>query len=293
MSALKDSLFSSTFATGLLSRSAFPAEGRLHCAVSGGADSLALLLLACRTERPVTAWHVNHGLRPESANEFELVRITAEQLGVQAESRTVHVPEGANLEARARVARFSALPDDVLTGHTADDQAETVLINLLRGSGTAGLAGMRRERHPLLALRRHETQALCNELGLTALVDPMNQDDRYQRVRVRNELVPLLRNISHRDVVDVIVRQADLLRDDDDLLEELAAMIDVTDAKALRDAPPALARRAVRQWLANPLPPDASTVERVLAVARGDATACDVGAGRQVRRSRQRLGLHA
>jgi hypothetical protein len=81
------------------------------------------------------------------------------------------------------------------------------------------------------------------------------------------------------------------MRDDDDLLEELAAMIDVEDAKALTTAPVALARRAVRQWLANPLPPDAATVERVLAVARGDATACEIGNGREVRRSHQRLGI--
>jgi len=291
MNALKHSLFASSFATGLLSRTHFPADGALHCAVSGGADSLTLLLLAVRTERPVTAWHVDHGLRPGSEREFDVVREIAEQLGARAESRSIDVPDGANLEARARAARFSVLPDDVLTGHTADDQAETVLINLLRGSGTAGLAGMRRERHPLLGLRRTETRALCDELGLHPLDDPMNEQDRYQRVRIRQEVIPLLRGVSHRDIVDVIVRQADLLRDDDDLLEELAAMIDVTDAIALSTAPIALARRAVRQWLANPLPPDAATVERVLNVARGEATACDVGAGRRVRRSRQRLEI--
>jgi tRNA(Ile)-lysidine synthase len=179
----------------------------------------------------------------------------------------------------------------VLTGHTADDQAETVLINLLRGSGTAGLAGMRRERRPLLRLRRQETAMLCAELGLVPLRDPMNEDDRFQRVRVRHELIGLLDDIAKRDVVEVLVRQADVMRDDDDLLEELAAMIDVEDAKALTTAPVALARRAVRQWLANPLPPDAATVERVLAVARGDATACEIGNGREVRRSHQRLGI--
>ncbi|MFM8264503.1 MAG: ATP-binding protein, partial [Acidimicrobiia bacterium] len=197
----------------------------------------------------------------------------------------------ANLEARARTARYGALPAEVLTGHTADDQAETVLINLLRGSGTAGLAGMRRNRRPLLRLRRQETRALCDELDLAPLRDPMNDDDRFQRVRVRHELIGLLGDIAKRDVVEVLVRQADVMRDDDDLLEELAAMIDVEDAKALATAPVALARRAVRQWLANPLPPDAATVERVLAVARGDATACEIGNGREVRRSHQRLGI--
>jgi tRNA(Ile)-lysidine synthase len=204
----------------------------------------------------------------------------------------VNVELGPNLEARAREARFAVLPTDVLTGHTADDQAETVIINLLRGSGTAGLAGMRHDRHPLLRIRRSETRALCAEVGVQPLHDPMNDDDRYQRVRLRNEVIPLLKEIAQRDVVDLISRQAETLRDDNDLLDELAAMIDVTDARALAGASVALARRAVRQWLSDPLPPDAATVERVLAVARGEAIACEVGRGRQVRRSHQRLGLH-
>jgi len=276
----------------MLARSTFPSNNHLQCAVSGGADSLALLMLACRTERSVTAWHVDHGLRDNMANEYHFVRQIAESLDATVELRTVHIGPGANLEARAREARFAVLPGDVLTGHTADDQAETTLINLLRGAGTAGLAGMRRDRHPLLGLRRSETRRLCAALGVLPLHDPMNDESRFQRVRVREELMPLLVDISKRDIVDVLVRQAELLRDDDDLLDELAAMIDVTDAKALSAAPIALARRAVRQWLANPLPPDASTIERVLAVAHGDAAGCDVGAGRQVRRSRQRLGLH-
>jgi tRNA(Ile)-lysidine synthase len=291
MSALREALFTSPTATGLLARCEFPLEQPLHCAVSGGADSLALLLLACRTERDVSAWHVDHGLRSGSADDYTFVHDVAAQLGIDVALRTVRVEPGPNLEARAREARFAALPTDVLTGHTADDQAETVLINLLRGSGTAGLAGMQREGHPLIGLRRHETRALCQELGVTPLDDPMNQDDRFQRVRIRNEVMPLLGDVSKRDVVDVLVRQSQLLRDDDQFLDELAAMIDVRDAKALAKAPIALARRAIRQWLADPLPPNAATIERVLAVARGEATACDIGDGRQVRRSQQRLGI--
>jgi len=291
MTALRDALFTSSTATGLLARCRFPSGETLHCAVSGGADSLTLLLLACRTERKVTAWHVDHGLRSDSANDFAFVNDIAVRLGVEAELRTVRVEQGPNIEARARDARFAVLPPNVLTGHTGDDQAETVIINLLRGSGTAGLSGMTREGHPLLGLRRHETRSLCDELGLTPLSDPMNEDDRFQRVRIRNEVLPLLGDVAKRDVVDVLVRQSELLRDDDDLLDELAAMIDVHDAKAVAQAPIALARRAIRQWLADPLPPNAATVERVLAVARGEATACDIGDGRQVRRSRQRLGI--
>jgi len=292
MSALRDAVATSSLATGLLERCTFPQSDRLHCAVSGGADSLALLLLAVRTEQPVTAWHVDHRLRADSSSEFEFVRHIAEALGATAELRVVSIAAGSNLEARAREARLATLPPDVLTGHTADDQAETVLLNLMRGSGTAGLAGMRHEHHPLLRIRRTETRALCVELGLQPLHDPMNDDDRYQRVRVRNELIPLLQDIARRDIVDVIARQAETLRGDNDLLDELAAMIDVADARALAAAPIALSRRAIRQWLADPLPPDAATVERVLAVARGETTACDVGRGRSVRRSHQRLGLH-
>lgn len=293
MNALLDALFTSTTATGLLARCQFPADRHLHCAVSGGADSLALLLLARRTERPITVWHVDHGLRADSAGEFRHVKEIADALGVPAESRSIEVAQGSNIEARAREARYSLLPPDVLTGHTADDQAETIIINLLRGSGTAGLAGMRTNQRPLLSLRREETHALCRELGVQPLFDPMNEEDRFQRVRIRRELVPLLVDISRRDIVDVLTRQAVLLRDDDDLLEELAAMIDVADARALSAAPAALARRAIRQWLAHPTPPDAATIERVLSVARGDAKACEVGGGREVRRSRQRLELRA
>ena len=291
--ALRDALFTSSLASGLLARTHFPLQGHLHCAVSGGADSLALLLLAVRTEQPVTAWHVDHGLRNGSSSEGNFVREIATALQVPCETRSVQLTHGPNLEARARDARYGVLPPDVLTGHTADDQAETVLINLLRGSGTAGLAGMRRELRPLLALRRHETHDLCHALGVTPLHDPMNDDDRFQRVRVREELLPLLCDISHRDVVEVLTRQARVLREDDDVLEELAAMLDPTDAKALSAAPIALARRAIRQWLANPKPPDLATVERVLAVARGDAAACDIGEGREVRRSHQRLGIRS
>lgn len=291
MTALRDALFSSSFATGLLARTRFPTTSHLHCAVSGGADSLSLMLLAARTERPVTVWHVDHGLRADSHHEFDFVESIARHLNLPAELRTVTVNGDANIEARARDARYAVLPDDVLTGHTADDQAETVLINLLRGSGTAGLAGMRADRRPLLALRRHETQALCAELGLQPLNDPMNDDQRFQRVRMRNDVLPLLGDIARRDIVDILVRQAAVLRDDNDLLEELAAMIDVADAQALSAAPVALARRAVRQWLSNPKPPDTATVERVLAVARGETRACEVGAGRRVRRSQQRLEL--
>jgi tRNA(Ile)-lysidine synthase len=123
------------------------------------------------------------------------------------------------------------------------------------------------------------------------VVDPSNDSSAFQRNRIRNEVIPLLNDIASRDVVPILTRQADLLRDDDALLDELAHAIDPTDAKALTSAPRALARRAIRLWLTGTYPPDVATVDRVLGVAAGDATACDIEGARRVRRSQQRLIL--
>ena len=293
MPSLLDTVRNSPRVDQLLSRCTFPVPpARIDCAVSGGADSVALLVLACATGLQVTAWHVDHGLRDNSHTEAALVRELAAQLGASCETRSVVVNSAANIEAHAREARYAVLPSGVLTGHTADDQAETILINLLRGSGTKGLAGMQPTmQRPLLQLRRSETQGLCDELGITYFHDPSNDDDRFQRNRIRHEVLPLLASLSKRDIVPVLNRQADFLRDDDDLLNELATALDPTDALALAQAPIALSRRAIRAWLSNPLVPDSATVDRVLDVARGNSLACDIGLGRQVRRSQQRLRI--
>ena len=293
MPSLIDSARGLPLVTELLSQCSFPPDhSRVDCAVSGGADSVALLVLACAANLQVTAWHVDHGLRVNSHAEAALVAQLATQLGAQFESRTVTIEQGANIEARAREARYGVLPEGVMTGHTADDQAETILINLLRGSGTRGLAGMQpTTQRPLLHLRRRETQALCNALGIAVFNDPSNSDERFQRNRIRHEVLPLMESLAKRDLVPVLTRQADLLRDDDDLLNELAGALDPTDALALASAPLALARRAIRAWLTNPLVPDSATVERVLDVARGNTLACDIGLGRQVRRSQQQLRI--
>lgn len=279
----------------LLSRAAFPPAGTpVACAVSGGADSLALLALACAAGLEVRAVHVDHGLRPGSAAEADVVRDAAARFGASFVSERVDLVPGPNVEARARAARYAVLPAGALTGHTADDQAETVLLNLLRGAGVDGLAGIRPgPTKPLLALRRADTRALCAELGLTPVDDPSNGDLSLRRNRVRHELLPLLDAIAERDVAAVLARQAALLADDAALLDGLASTIDATDAHALNAAPPAVARRAVRRWLYEGCdhPPDAATVERVLAVARGEAKATDVGGGRRVHRSRMRLTI--
>ena len=293
MPSLVDSARGLPLVTDLLSRCTFPTSGTsVDCAVSGGADSVTLLVLACAANLNVTAWHVDHGLRENSHTEAELVAQLATQLGAQFESRTVSVEQGANTEARAREARYGVMPQGVMTGHTADDQAETILINLLRGSGTRGLAGMQpTAQRPLLHIRRSETEALCSALGISVFNDPSNDDERFQRNRIRHEVLPLLESLAKRDLVPVLMRQADLLRDDDDLLNELADALDPTDAVALANAPIALSRRAIRLWLTHPLVPDSATVERVLEVARGNTLACDIGLGRQVRRSQQRLRI--
>ena len=276
----------------LLARCSFPPAGTpVTCAVSGGPDSLALLVLVTAAGCDVTAVHVDHGLRPGSAGEADVVASAAHRYGAAFRATTAAVEPGPNLEARARAARYAVLPNDVLTGHTADDQAETLLLNLLRGAGLDGLAGMRPHRHPLLRIRRWHTRGLCLAEGLEPVTDPTNDNLTFRRNRVRLELLPLLDEIAERDVAAVLARQADLLRGDADLLELLSTEIDPTDAKALADAPPALARRAVRRLLANDHPPDSAAVERVLAVARGDAVATDAGGGREVRRSHGRLAV--
>ncbi len=280
-------------AATLLARCTFPPVGSVvTCAVSGGADSTALLVLAVAAGLQVTAVHVDHGLRDGSAEEADVVQDSAHRLGASFRAVRVDVHDGPNLEARARQARYAVLPHDVLTGHTADDQAETVLVNVLRGASTSGLAAMRPgHRHPILALRRIETVELCAALQLSIVHDPSNLEPRHLRNRVRHELLPLMADLSQRDVTPLLARQAALARDDDDLLDTLAAALDPTDAQALAAAPVALARRAVRQWLGGEHPPDAATVERVLQVARGHSLATEIGGGRRVSRRHQRLSF--
>ena len=277
----------------LLAKCNFPSAGtKISCAVSGGPDSMALLILAVASGCEVTAIHVDHALRIGSENESRVVENLAKNLGANFNSKTIRVEPGSNLEARARNTRYEMMPQDVMTGHTADDQAETVLINLLRGAGLAGLAGMQRnQRHPILALRRSSTHQLCLELEIEVVEDPSNTDPKFQRNRIRHELIPLMDAISQRDVAAILDRQTDLFREDSMLLDDLAESIDVTDAKLLAAAPIALARRAIRQWLTEIYPPDAATVERVLEVARGATLACEIGSNREVRRSQQRLQI--
>jgi tRNA(Ile)-lysidine synthase len=263
------------------------------CAFSGGADSTALLALATAAGLEVDAVHVDHGLRASSTAEAERAVALGAALGVPVRVVCVEIGPGPNVEARARAARRAALPSGALTGHTADDRAETVLINLLRGAGLDGLAAMGpAPTRPLLQLRRHETAAVCAHLGLVPIQDPSNHDPRFVRNRVRHELLPLLDDIAGRDTVPLLVRTASLVADDLAILESAGAAIDPTDARAVAAATPAVARRALRRWLAvEGYPPDAASVSRVLEVASGERRACELPGGRRVERHLQRLRI--
>ncbi len=284
----------------LLPRCTFPPAGQpLACAVSGGPDSLALLVLATAAGCQVTAVHVDHGLRPTSADEAAVVAAAAGRFGAGFRAERVVVGDGPNLEARARAARFAVLPDGVATGHTMDDQAETVLINLLRGAGLDGVAAMASgARHPLLGVRRADTRAVCAAADLHWVSDPSNDDGRYLRNRVRHELLPLLADLAGRDPVPLLARQAGLAREEASLLDALAAdaVPDPADAGRLVAAPRPLARRALRRWLRGSndhYPPSLAEVERVLAVAAGQATATELAGGRRVARTARRLRLES
>ncbi len=271
---------------------------RVIVGCSGGTDSLALLALACATGLDAVAVYVDHGLR-DTAHDRAVVADAAGRFGIRWEALAVAVGAGANLEARARAARYEVLgraaarhaAAAILVAHTRDDQAETVLLNLMRGSAAAGLAGMRVQRgllrRPLLGLRRADTREICARLRLAPVHDPMNDDLRHRRVWLRREIIPHLERGANRDLVEVLARQADLLREDDELLDALARDVVPTGealhvAAVLALARP-LARRAVRAWLGSP-PPSLSTVDAVLAVAAGPDRASELPGGRRIER---------
>ncbi len=258
---------------------------------------MALLVLAVAAGCDVTAVHVDHGLRPESAGEAEVVADAASRLGAGFWGERVEVEAGPNLEARAREARLRVLPAGALTGHTADDRAETVLLNLIRGAGPRGAAGIARSpRRPLLDLRRRDTEAVCHAVGLDPVSDPSNADPVHRRNRVRNELLPLLVDIAERDVVAVLVRQADTFAEVDRFVAAAASTLDPTNAAELAAAPVVVAAAAVQAWLAESgvgdgYVVDTASVGRVRAVARGERVATEVVGGWRVARTAGRLVL--
>lgn len=241
-------------------------DGAPWCvALSGGADSLALTA-ASAALRPTTALIVDHGLQPGSDAVAERARAEALGLGcVAAQVLCVTVGSVGGPEAAARGARYAALDGaragaPVLLAHTLDDQAETVLLGLGRGSGPRSIAGMRAHDppwgRPLLGVRRALTRAVCDELGLTPWEDPHNADDRFTRVRLRRDVLPLLEDVLAGGVAEALARTAAAVREDLDALDTQATegleglAGDGTLAVAeLGRFPVALRRRIVRGWL--------------------------------------------
>jgi tRNA(Ile)-lysidine synthase len=237
---------------------------------SGGADSLALAFGAFRTatthRRPLTAMVVDHALQPGSAAVAERARDQLCGLGIaDVVIYPVAIDPGrGGPEAAARHARYAALEAEASTrqatiwlAHTLDDQAETVLLGLARGSGSRSLTGMAarsgRLVRPLLGLRRSVTEAACAELGLEPWQDPQNTNPRFARVRVRRAVLPTLEAELGPGVAEALARTAALARDDADLLDVLAADADpgtdTLDAVALLERPAALRTRVIRRWL--------------------------------------------
>ena len=239
------------------------AGDRVAVAVSGGADSLALAAatawVAPRLGLRAAAVTVDHGLQPGSAERArEAARICAE-LGldpVAIEAATVG--SGGGPEAAARTARYAALDRAadrigaglVLLGHTLDDQAETVLLGLARGSGARSLAGMpaRNGRYlrPLLGVRRATTVAAVAALGLTPWNDPHNADPAFTRARVRNDALPALELALGPGIAAALARTADLLRADADALDEWAKSAPSLAVSDLLALPAAVRQRVLR-----------------------------------------------
>ena len=284
---------SSDLLSELQARCAFPQSGtEVDCAVSGGADSLALLLLAVKAGLKVTAWHVDHGLRETSSDEGKMVFEVASDLGVKANCLKAFIEDGPNLEARARDARRDVLPPQILTGHTADDQAETVILNLLRGSGVQGTAGIGDpHRRPILDLRRRETKELCFSERLDPVNDPMNLDPRFTRNRIRNEVIPLLAEVAGRDPVPLLTRHANLAGEASGILANLIKDFDITDVRSVADVPDPVVRFAIQDWLTDKLglPADSSSVNRVLQIVRGEIKGTEIPGGFRVERSQGKV----
>ena len=239
-------------------------EKRWCVALSGGPDSLALTAVAAPL-RPTTALIVDHGLQRDSARVAETARKQAVSLGcADAQVLCVRVGTDGGPEAAARAARYAALggcrDGPVLLAHTLDDQAETVLLGLGRGSGVRSIAGMRPHDppwcRPLLGVRRAVTHAACRELGLTAWQDPHNSDRRFTRTRLRLEVLPLLEDVLGGGVAEALARTATALREDTGLIDALAAraLPDVQagsglQARALAALPDPVRRTVIRGWL--------------------------------------------
>lgn len=227
----------------------FPVGAKVGVAVSGGADSMALAMAtnleSKERAQSLFALIVDHGLQPGSDLVARETESKLNEIGITTiEILKVDVEITDGIESSARRARYKALEDFavdhsldvILLGHTKNDQAETVLLGLARGSGTRSLAGMASDKgvfvRPLLAIDRITTEQACIDMKIDFWKDPHNEDKTFTRVRVRN-LLPVLEREIGPGIVDALSRSADLLRDDADALdrysEEFFAKIDPSD----------------------------------------------------------------
>lgn len=233
---------------------------RVVVALSGGADSLALASCLAFVG-PQAGWDssavvVDHQLQAGSGDVARRAADQARGLGLDAEVVAVDVSGDGGLEAAARSARYAALEsrgaDAVLLAHTLDDQSETVLLGLGRGSGPRSIAGMPARvgvfRRPFLGLRRVETEQICAASGLDPWSDPHNHDPRFRRSRIRHEAIPLLEDILGGGVAQALARTAGLLRDDVEFLDALAAAMSTDDLAVdeLDRLAPAMRSRVLR-----------------------------------------------
>ncbi|WP_107653816.1 tRNA lysidine(34) synthetase TilS [Nocardia suismassiliense] len=235
-------------------------------ALSGGADSLALTAAAVVEADAVDALVVDHQLQPGSDVVAADAAATALALGCRsARVLAVDVAGDGGMEAAARRARYAALEEarnglPVLLGHTLDDQAETVLLGLARGSGGRSIQGMAAWAEPwgrpLLGVRRTVTRQLCADAALTPHEDPHNTSSEFTRVRLRTEVLPLLEDVLGGGVAAALARTAEQLRADGAVLDALAGELLHTagdgatlSIETLATAPAALRRRAIRAWL--------------------------------------------
>ena len=263
-------------------RAALTADSTVVVALSGGADSLALAAAvafeACKAGVTAVAVTIDHRLQEGSADTAAAAAEQARALGLQARVVRVEVGTEGGPEAAARSARYEALTREaialgasaVLTGHTLDDQAETVLLGLARGSGAASLQGMAPvsglgERvvlvRPLLGVKRAVTLAACAAQGLDPWTDPHNSDPAYARVRVRREVLPVLETQLGPGIAEALARTAEQLREDaeafdemidetiEDIVEHAEAGISVS-VPALAANPAALRHRIIRHVVA-------------------------------------------
>ena len=259
-------------------------------AISGGVDSLALAQ-AISIEAPPLAIRVvgitiNHQLQSASAEQAVKVVAQLNAMGItENEIFKVNVEISQGLEASARKARYEALDEcaekykavAIYLGHTQDDQAESVLLGLARGSGTRSLSGMAQVNgkyfRPLLAITRDQTEKACEEMKLSPWLDPHNSDKQFARVRVRNVVLPTLEENIGPGISDALARSANLLRDDADALDEWAekeiSAMDLSDleCEALAVLPKAIRTRILRRAIYGAGAPSGSlSAEHVSAV---------------------------